>query len=179
MKKFEEFTQSLTEARRTQRNYKLNQIGPYNTKATVCYISPVTRMRTCDDIWFRSKMDALGFKDNVKGFPKGAEVEAIKVMKESVNEASTNFRARKAFNDKISKAKKGQCDGIMKELKKAFDKGEINASDYDELTASCGRKMDQLGEETGTSAVAGAGDDSSTVVVKKKKRRTLDDVLKR
>jgi hypothetical protein len=60
-------------------------------------------MRTCDDIWFRSKMDALGFKDNVKGFTKGAEVEAIKVMKESVNEASTNFRARKAFNDKIDR----------------------------------------------------------------------------
>jgi hypothetical protein len=223
-------SESIDEARA---DYKRSRTGQYNTKVTVCYISPITRMRACDDLWFKSKLDALGFKDDVRGFPKGAEVEAIKVMKESVelDEASSNFKARKAFNDKISKAKKGQCDGIMKDLKKAFDKGEINASDYDELTASCGRKMDQLGEstiqeklsvsdgvdawisdfhksdapqfkgkskeertkmaiaafksaegtneETGTSAVAGAGDDSSTVVVKKKKRRTLDDVLTR
>jgi hypothetical protein len=63
-------------------DYKSNRSGQYNTKVTVCYISPITRMRACDDIWFKSKMDALGFKDNVKGYPKGAEVEAIKVMKE-------------------------------------------------------------------------------------------------
>ena len=38
----------------------------------------MTRQRKCDDVYFKSKMDALSFKDNVKGFPKGAEVEAIK-----------------------------------------------------------------------------------------------------
>jgi hypothetical protein len=77
----DETNESISEARA---DYKYKRTGQYNTKVTVCYISPTTRMRACDDLWFKSKMDALGFKDNVKGFPKGAEVEAIKVMKESV-----------------------------------------------------------------------------------------------
>jgi hypothetical protein len=74
-----ELDEAINEARA---DYKYNRTGQYNTKVTVCYISPITRMRACDDIWFKSRFDALGFKDNVKGFPKGAEVEAIKVMEE-------------------------------------------------------------------------------------------------
>lgn len=60
------------------RNYKDSPSGSHSVKATVCYLDPMTRRRKCKDIYFKSKMDALGFKDNVKGFPKGAEVEAIK-----------------------------------------------------------------------------------------------------
>jgi hypothetical protein len=59
-------------------DYKNQISGSHKVKATVCYIDPMTRQRKCEDIFFKSKMDALGFKDNVKGFPKGAEVEAIK-----------------------------------------------------------------------------------------------------
>ena len=60
------------------RNYKHKADASHKVKATVCYIDPMTRQRKCDDVYFKSKMDALSFKDNVKGFPKGAEVEAIK-----------------------------------------------------------------------------------------------------
>jgi hypothetical protein len=81
MKEEVELDEAINEARA---DYKRSRTGQYNTKVTVCYISPITRMRACDDLWFKSKLDALGFKDDVRGFPKGAEVEAIKVMKESV-----------------------------------------------------------------------------------------------
>jgi hypothetical protein len=60
--------------------YKNRPDGKHNVRATVCYIKPMTGQRECEDIYFASKMEALGFKDNVKGFPKGAEVEAIKEM---------------------------------------------------------------------------------------------------
>jgi hypothetical protein len=60
--------------------YKTRPDGKHNVRATVCYIKPMTGKRECEDIYFASKMEALGFKDNVKGFPKGAEVEAIKEM---------------------------------------------------------------------------------------------------
>lgn len=58
-------------------DYKRQISGSHKVKATVCYIDPMSRQRKCEDLFFKSKMDALGFKDNVKGFPKGAEVEAI------------------------------------------------------------------------------------------------------
>jgi hypothetical protein len=126
-------------------DYKSNRSGQYNTKVTVCYISPITRMRACDDIWFKSKMDALGFKDNVKGYPKGAEVEAIKVMKESVEleEASAIF---KKFSSEIKAAGKGDCPKIVKDIEKALQAKKITASEFDELTADAGRKMDKLKE---------------------------------
>lgn len=58
-------------------DYKYKKSSQYPVKATVCYLDPMRRKRICKDIFFKSKFDALGFKDNVKGFPKGAEVEAI------------------------------------------------------------------------------------------------------
>jgi len=118
-KKFKQMfgeTEEVDESRRTQRNYKLTQIGPYNVKATVCYISPVTRLRTCDDIWFRSKMDALGFKDNVKGFPKGAEVEAIKESIETIELDEGDATA--------ALKKKAEQSGMPYNiLKQVFDRG--------------------------------------------------------
>lgn len=59
-------------------DYQYKQKGPYQVEATVCYLDPMTRQRKCKKIYFKSKFDALGFKGNVKGFPKGAAVEAIR-----------------------------------------------------------------------------------------------------
>lgn len=64
-------SESVTEA------YKDKKDDKHKVKATVCYIKAMSGKRECKDIYFESKLDALGFKDNVKGFPKGAEVEAI------------------------------------------------------------------------------------------------------
>lgn len=58
-------------------DYKYKKDSKYPVEATVCYLDPMTRQRKCNKIYFKSKFDALGFKDNVKGFPKGAKVEAI------------------------------------------------------------------------------------------------------
>jgi hypothetical protein len=102
MKKFNEFKESLTEAR----NYKYSPSGSHKVKATVCYIDPMSRMRKCDDIWFKSKMDALGFKDNVKGFPKGAEVEAIKESDEANEETNTSAVAGADSSTVVVKKKK-------------------------------------------------------------------------
>lgn len=59
-------------------DYKSKKTGPYQVEAVVCYLDPMTRQRKCRSIYFKSKFDAVGFKDNVKGFPKGAAVEAIR-----------------------------------------------------------------------------------------------------
>jgi len=52
----------------------------YNIRASVAYVDPTTKERKVEDIYFKTKKDAEGFKDDVKGFPKGAEVEAIKEL---------------------------------------------------------------------------------------------------
>ena len=169
MKNFQEFQQSINEARA---DYKRNRSGPYNTKVTVCYISPITRMRACDDLWFKSKLDALGFKDDVRGFPKGAEVEAIKVMKESADH-------EESILEKLSVS--DGMDAWISDFHKS-DAPQFKGKSKEERTKmaiAAFKSAEGTNEETGTSAVAGAGDDSSTVVVKKKKRRTLDDVLTR
>jgi len=67
----------VTEAR----NYKEKPDGDHMVKATVCYLKPMTRQRECKAIYFKSRHDALGFKDKVRGFPKGAAVEAINDVK--------------------------------------------------------------------------------------------------
>lgn len=59
-------------------DYQYKESSKYPVKATVCYLDPMTRQRKCKAIFFKTKFDALGFKGNVKGFPKGAAVEAIK-----------------------------------------------------------------------------------------------------
>lgn len=63
------------------RNYKEKPDGDHMVKATVCYLKPMTRQRECKAIYFKSRHDALGFKDKVRGFPKGAAVEAINDVK--------------------------------------------------------------------------------------------------
>ena len=62
-------------------NYSRTQKSGFGVKVSVGYIDPMTKQRQVEDIYFKSKMDALGFKDKVTGFPKGAEVEAIKELK--------------------------------------------------------------------------------------------------
>ena len=64
---------SITEAI----DYKDKEDTKHKVKATVCYIKAMSGKRECKDLYFKSMHDALGFKDNVKGFPKGAEVESI------------------------------------------------------------------------------------------------------
>lgn len=84
----------VTEAR----NYKESPDGKHMVKATVCYLKPMTGQRECKAIYFKSKHDALGFKDNVKGFPKGAAVEAIK---ESKTKYATDFTSF-IFNEAVT-----------------------------------------------------------------------------
>jgi len=88
----------VTEAR----NYKERPDGDHMVKATVCYLKPMTRQRECKAIYFKSKHDALGFKGNVKGFPKGAAVEAIKESKTKYTTDFTSFinESKNEVNDK-------------------------------------------------------------------------------
>ena len=58
-------------------DYKYKKSSKYPVKATVCYIDKARGKRICKDLYFKSRFDAEGFRDNVVGFPKGAEVEAI------------------------------------------------------------------------------------------------------
>lgn len=98
-------------------NYKYQMTGPYKVKATVCYLDPMTRQRKCTDIYFRTELDAIGFKDNVKGFPKGAEVESIRNKK--VDEAVINEEQKQSTD-------KGPIDSEAIETalkKKANDTG--------------------------------------------------------
>lgn len=52
---------------------------------------------------------------------------------------------------RVRDAKKGQSADIMKDIEKAFKDKKIRAKEFDELSASCGRKMDQLGESLSVS----------------------------
>ena len=75
--------EDLNEAAR----YSNNPTRGYNVMAVVAYKDPMSRQRKTRKIYFKTRMDALGFKDDPKGFPKGAEVETIKKVDEStVNE---------------------------------------------------------------------------------------------
>ena len=58
--------------------YSYNAGKGYDVMAVVAYKDPMTRQRKTDKIYFKTKMDALAFKDDPKGFPQGAEVETIK-----------------------------------------------------------------------------------------------------
>jgi hypothetical protein len=58
--------------------YSRNPGKGYDVMAMVAYKDPMSRQRKTDKIYFKTKMDALAFKDDPKGFPQGAEVETIK-----------------------------------------------------------------------------------------------------
>ena len=105
------------------RNYKNNANASHKVKATVCYLDPMTRQRKCQDIYFKSKMDALGFKDNVVGFPKGAEVESIKEEVELDEAKELTYRIHKDGNPLKKGSKTVEIYGVAK-AKKMVD--ELN-----------------------------------------------------
>ena len=104
----------VTEAR----NYKESPDGKHKVKATVCYIKPMSGKRECKAIYFKSKHDALGFKDNVKGFPKGAAVEAIK---------ESNMKYTTLFEEFIKKTKSVSSQN---EAVKVTPESDIKIDDY-------------------------------------------------
>jgi hypothetical protein len=53
----------------------------------------------------------------------------------------------KEFNKRIKEAKKGDCSKIMKEIEACFQDKKLSANEFDEVSASCGRKMDSLNED--------------------------------
>lgn len=55
------------------------------------------------------------------------------------------------FQVRIRKAKKGEAGELMKEIAAAFQDKKLNQKEFDMLSAMCGRKMDQLGEEVNES----------------------------
>jgi hypothetical protein len=61
-------------------------------------------------------------------------------------EAAPLGKLAKDFEKRIKSAKKGECSELMKEIQSAFKEKKLNASEFDEVSASCGRKMDMLGE---------------------------------
>lgn len=104
----------VTEAR----NYKESPDGKHKVKATVCYIKPMSGKRECKAIYFKSKHDALGFKDNVKGFPKGAAVEAIK---------ESNMKYTILFEEFIKKTKSVSSQN---EAVKVTPESDVKIDDY-------------------------------------------------
>ena len=111
----------VTEAR----NYKERPDGDHMVKATVCYLKPMTRQRECKAIYFKSKHDALGFKGNVKGFPKGAAVEAIKESKTKYTTDFTSFinESKNEVNDK-------QLANLQRDIKKINPKIKVYISTH-------------------------------------------------
>ena len=47
-------------------DYKTRQQGNYNFKATFSHIDKITKQRKLEELWFKSKMDALGYADKFK-----------------------------------------------------------------------------------------------------------------
>jgi uncharacterized protein (DUF2147 family) len=119
------------------------------------------------------------------GTTKKYAPEELKLEDEEDEELDESVQGQ--FQLKIRKAKKGECEGIMKDIEAAFKAKKINEKEFDMLTAMCGRKMDKLDEAQDADFVLQALADADinakiegdTVIVDKDDVKETKKVLKK